>query len=60
MRRFPPDPIRSLTALDRRLDEARDILQRTDDRDPAFEKRVRDLIRLTDKRERTFLATFHK
>jgi hypothetical protein len=49
--------LRNLTLLDRRVDQARDVLQRTHDGDPAFEKRVRNLVRLVDERERALLAS---
>ena len=46
------EPWRKLAILDRRVDRARDLLQRTNDCDPAFEERVRNLVRLVDERER--------
>jgi len=54
MKRRPPDPLRNIIALDHRVDRARDVLQRSTDCDPAFENRVRKLVRLVDQRERAY------
>jgi hypothetical protein len=52
VKRHTPDPLRALLALYRRVDQARNLLQRTRDCDPAFERRVRNLVRLVDQRDR--------
>ncbi len=47
----------ALLTLEARVCQARCVLQRTSDRDPAFERRVRQLVLLVEKRDR-ILSTF--
>ena len=45
------DPLRALAVLDAKVDRARGILQRTREVDPAFERRVKVLVRLVAERD---------
>ena len=44
--------LRSLRALEARVGQAQLALQRTSDCDPAIEKRIRELMRLVEMRDR--------
>ena len=46
--------LRALVALEERVNAARDRLQQTSERDPAFERRVQVLVELVSKRDRAF------
>ena len=44
--------LRALLSLDERVEEARHVLQETNERDPAFERRVKLLLKLMAQRDR--------
>jgi hypothetical protein len=53
MQRFAVTPsLRSLLALEDRVDRAQLRLQRTSDCDPAIQKRIAELMRLVEMRDR--------
>ena len=48
--------LRSLLALEARVGRAKLALQRTSDRDPAFERRIRELMRLVEMLDRAIVS----
>jgi hypothetical protein len=51
--------LRSLLALEDSVGRAQLALQRTSDRDPAIEKRIKELMRLVEARDRAMASPLH-
>jgi hypothetical protein len=52
MLRMKADPLRTVLALDERVQQARAALQKTRESDPKFEARIAALMRLVQERDR--------